>query len=113
DPCAALQMRITLEPHGEAECAFLITDSDSEAESAALLEAFSGPADWAEALDRVRRFWADTVGRLQIETPIPEIDRMVNTWLPYQNLSCRLRGRSAFYQSGGAFGFRDQLQDAA
>ena len=59
-----------------------------------------------------RAFWAERHSRLRIETPLPAIDLMVNGWLPYQALACRLWARSAFYQSGGAFGFRDQLQDA-
>ncbi|MEN8132245.1 MAG: glycosyl transferase, partial [Pseudomonadota bacterium] len=66
-----------------------------------------------QALAQVGIFWEDTLSTLQIQTPAPAIDLMVNGWLSYQNLSCRLWARSAFYQSGGAFGFRDQLQDAA
>ena len=62
---------------------------------------------------RCSGFWTELTGRLQVETPSPAIDLMVNGWLPYQNLGCRIWARSAFYQSGGAFGFRDQLQDAA
>ncbi|HET8655459.1 MAG TPA: hypothetical protein VFL93_08070 [Longimicrobiaceae bacterium] len=113
DPCAAFQLPVRLAPGESAECVFLLGEAADEAEARALVERYRAPRAVADALDGVRRFWRDTVSGVRIETPSPELDLMVNGWLPYQDLSCRLWGRSALYQSGGAFGFRDQLQDAA
>ncbi len=75
--------------------------------------AIASPGAVAAALAEARGFWSDLLSHIQVETPSPAIDLMVNAWLPYQNLGCRIWARTAFYQSGGAFGFRDQLQDAA
>ena len=113
DPCFALRVAIELDPGATAECAFLLGEAGSEAEAAALAARYREPGALGSALDEVRRFWRDTLSGIRVETPSPEIDLMVNGWLAYQNLACRIWARSAFYQSGGAFGFRDQLQDAA
>jgi cyclic beta-1,2-glucan synthetase len=112
-PCAALQVVIALAPHAAVTCAFVLGEVVEENAIGALLQRYRQPGAVDAALREIQAFWRDTVSAVQIETPAPAIDLMVNGWLVYQNLSCRLWGRSAFYQSGGAFGFRDQLQDAA
>jgi N,N'-diacetylchitobiose phosphorylase len=113
DPCAAFATTITIPPGGTAEIAFLLGEAENESRARSLLRTYGKLAAIAESLDAVRAFWRETLGGVQIETPSPALDLMVNGWLAYQNLSCRVWGRSAYYQSGGAFGFRDQLQDSA
>jgi N,N'-diacetylchitobiose phosphorylase len=113
DPCAALRVEIEIAPGETKQIAFLRGEAASADELDRLLAAFSPPAAIDAALGEVRAFWTDLLGRVQIQTPSPAIDLMVNGWAAYQNLACRLWARSAFYQSGGAYGFRDQLQDAA
>ncbi|HEY9519781.1 MAG TPA: hypothetical protein VIQ98_10975, partial [Gemmatimonadales bacterium] len=112
DPCAALQCRTRIEPGATAEWTFLLGQADEGAQTA-LWNRFRAPNAAESCLDEVRRFWRELRSGIQVSTPSRALDLMVNGWLPYQNLSCRMWARSAFYQSGGAFGYRDQLQDAA
>ncbi|MDP2369964.1 GH36-type glycosyl hydrolase domain-containing protein [Rhodoferax sp.] len=112
-PCAALHAALELAPGESRELSFLLGEVSDATLLAPLVARYRSAGAVEAALTQVRDFWRGTVGTLQIETPCPEIDIMVNGWLPYQNLSCRMWGRTAFYQSGGAYGFRDQLQDAA
>lgn len=111
DPCAALQTVVEIEPGQEAEVIFLLGQAADPAEARAWIRRFRSPAAVAQALEETRAWWDDLLGALQIETPDLAVNFLLNRWLLYQDLSCRLWGRSAFYQSGGAFGFRDQLQD--
>ncbi len=113
DPGAALQVFINLDPGEECELVFALGEAADGAALQRLADRYTSPAAVEQALQDVKEFWLDFVGRVNIQTPAKAIDVMVNGWLPYQNLSCRIWGRSAFYQGGGAFGFRDQLQDAA
>ncbi|MBB4635055.1 GH36-type glycosyl hydrolase domain-containing protein [Longimicrobium terrae] len=113
DPCAALQLSLVIPPGATLEVAFLLGEARDEAAARAIISRFRTPGAVGTALEEVTRFWSDLVGGVQVQTPSPELDLMVNGWLAYQNLACRVWGRTAFYQSGGAFGFRDQLQDSS
>ena len=113
DPCFAHQVRFELSPGASAECVFLLGEGRSAADAEALVAHFSGASAFDDALEAVRSQWDSVLGAVAVETPAPALDLMVNGWLAYQTLACRIWGRTAFYQSGGAFGFRDQLQDAA
>lgn len=112
DACFAQQLTFVLAAKGACEIIFLFGEVTSEAEALKLAGKYDTPAKAAAALATVRSFWTDLVSGIQVETPSKEINLMVNGWLVYQNLACRLWGRTAFYQSSGAYGFRDQLQDS-
>ena len=111
DPCAALHVPLALAPGETREVVFLFGQAKSR-EDVRTLSGAIGARGGRRALREVTAFWEETLGAVQIETPAPDLDVLVNGWLLYQNLACRLWGRSAFYQSGGAYGFRDQLQDS-
>jgi cellobiose phosphorylase len=113
DPCAGFRLPAELAPGATLECGFALGQAASRDEGLALVRKYQDPGAVDLALEQVRTFWRDILGRVQVETPSPAIDLMLNGWLAYQNLACRVWARSAFYQSGGAFGFRDQLQDAS
>ncbi len=113
DPCAASQVTLEIAPGAEVECALLFGEAADRDEARTLIARYGVPGAIAASLAKTRAFWSERLEALHVETPSPAIDLMVNGWLAYQTLVCRLWGRSAFYQSGGAFGFRDQLQDAA
>ncbi|MFL6674108.1 MAG: GH36-type glycosyl hydrolase domain-containing protein [Massilia sp.] len=113
DPCAAFQARLTIAPGASVECALLLGETTERQAALDLVQRYRAAGSIASALDTVREFWQRTVSAVEVTTPAPEVDLMVNGWLTYQNLSCRIWGRSAFYQSGGAYGYRDQLQDSS
>lgn len=113
DPCFALQLRIELAPGASAACIFALGEAPSAAEAARLAARFVGARPFEDVLRAARAHWEEIADGVRVETPSPALDVLANGWLAYQTVSCRLWGRSAFYQSGGAFGFRDQLQDAS
>ncbi|HEY2636143.1 MAG TPA: hypothetical protein VGI54_02045, partial [Solirubrobacteraceae bacterium] len=112
DPCGAVQTTLELAPGESAEVVFLIGQGGDVDEVRRVIGRYREPAAAAGALDDVKARWDAVLDAVQVKTPDPALDLMVNRWLIYQVLSCRLWGRSAFYQSGGAYGFRDQLQDS-
>ena len=110
DPCCALQTAITLDPDECIEIVFLLGEAASAADAQLLLEHYRN-ADLDAVLHRVKAFWDEALGAIQVKTPDRSMDLMLNGWLLYQTLVCRIWARSAFYQASGAYGFRDQLQD--
>ncbi len=113
DPCAGLQIMVHIPPGETREWTFLLGQVEDRQSALRLRERYREPEAVERAFQSAAGFWRRTLSAVRIETPSAALDLMVNGWLAYQNLSCRLWARSAFYQSGGAFGFRDQLQDAA
>jgi cyclic beta-1,2-glucan synthetase len=111
DPCGAIQTRVSVAAGETHELVFAIGEAADAATAVSLAAAHCSPAAFTSALGHQKETWSRITGALQVATPDPGFDVLVNDWLLYQTLSCRIWGRTAFYQSSGAFGFRDQLQD--
>ncbi len=110
DPCAALQTSFELADGARTQVVVLLGESEDSAAAIDLIRR-GRVADHEATLRSVASYWDDTQGTIQVRTPDRSMDIMVNHWLTYQTLACRMWARSAFYQAGGAYGFRDQLQD--
>jgi len=111
DPCAALQVTLELAPGERAEITCMVGQAASLDEVHKLVLTYRESVALETALSQTTAWWDDRLGTIEVHTPELAADLLINRWLLYQSLSCRMWGRSAFYQSGGAFGFRDQLQD--
>ncbi|TJW39462.1 MAG: protein ndvB, partial [Mesorhizobium sp.] len=110
DPCAAIARDVDIPAGGDVTLLWLLGDAASAEEASALVQHHCG-RDFDQRLTDNERTWRGFLDTIQVETPDKALNAMVNHWLPYQSLACRIRARSAFYQASGAFGFRDQLQD--
>ena len=111
DPCAVLQLHVDLAPDAEESFHFLIGQGADGQEAQRWIAHFQDPGAVDAAWAATQTLWAEILGAVTVETPDPAMNLLLNRWLLYQTLSCRLWGRSALYQSSGAYGFRDQLQD--
>ncbi|MFA6669937.1 MAG: glucoamylase family protein [Bacillota bacterium] len=112
DPCVAVQTFAELKAGEEKELVFLLGQVPEEGHLRGIVEKYNDPDSCRRALEEVKEYWEDTLGVIRVYTPDASMDLMLNYWLMYQTIACRLWARTAFYQSGGAYGFRDQLQDA-
>lgn len=111
DPCAALQCDLELAVGESVEVVWLLGQGESADEARTLIERYR-TNDLDAVLASVNAYWQDTLGAVQVKTPDRAMDILINGWLLYQTIACRLWARAAFYQASGAYGFRDQLQDS-
>lgn len=112
DPCAAFQLVVNIPPGESVELTFIEGESKTEADAEKLISVYEDPQAVKDAFEKCKREWSSKLDLIQISTPDKSLDLIMNGWLMYQNLSCRMWARTAYYQAGGAYGFRDQLQDA-
>ncbi len=110
DPCAALQTTVSIRPNAETEVVFFLGEAASKADAISSIRKYRD-ADLDSVLATITQYWDVLLGSVQVKTPDRSMDIMLNRWLLYQTLTCRVWARSAFYQAGGAYGFRDQTQD--
>lgn len=111
DACAAYQVHLDIPAGEHADVVFALGEVGDPALLPEAVERWKDPREADRAFDRLQATWARRLGAVQVKTPDAAFDLMVNKWLPYQNRSCRIMARAGFYQAGGAYGFRDQLQD--
>jgi cellobiose phosphorylase len=113
DPCAAVRVPFELQPGQERDINFRLGAAGRRGmdDARMMVQQLREPDASASALRAVKTYWAQTLGAVQVQTPDAALNLLANGWLLYQTLACRLWARTGFYQSGGAFGFRDQLQD--
>ncbi|WEG14527.1 glucoamylase family protein [Pullulanibacillus sp. KACC 23026] len=110
--CGAIQTVVEIPPEDEITVTILFGCAASKSEVYSLIGQYGRPSSFNDTLTSVKRYWQNILGQVQVKSPDRSMDIMMNGWLLYQTLACRLWARTAFYQAGGAFGFRDQLQDS-
>lgn len=113
DPCAAVQLRVQLEPGESKTVTFLFGQGDDVRHARSLVATYRNPARVQQALQHVWDDWNQKLDMVKVNTPSQSMNLALNRWLLYQSIVCRMWARTALYQSGGAYGYRDQLQDGA
>lgn len=111
DPCGAIQSVVTLIDGDQKTMIFILGCEENSDRAQALLSHYLNEDIVRRELDAVHQYWHSMLDKIEVKTPDSTANVMVNGWLLYQTIACRLLARSGYYQSGGAFGFRDQLQD--
>lgn len=112
DPCLAVESKIKLAPGEKKEIIILLGQEEITETIEEKIKKYSNKVECENALENVKQYWAHFLGNIQVKTKDKSMDYLLNGWLLYQTYSCRYLSRTAFYQSGGAYGFRDQLQDS-
>lgn len=113
DPCGALHVTVEMNPGEEKTVVFMMGQETKASRIFERIARYRNLDQVQEALLQVKAYWNRQTHKIQIETPDNKFDTMMNSWLVYQTISSRIKARTAFYQAGGAYGYRDQLQDAA
>ncbi len=111
DPCAVLQIHMDIRPNSTEEIYFILGQGKDREEALDFVHKYHDHQAVERAFTDTKDYWENLLGAIQVETPDAAMNLMLNRWSLYQALSCRIWGRTAFYQSSGAYGFRDQLQD--
>ncbi|MEA3424436.1 MAG: glucoamylase family protein, partial [Bacillota bacterium] len=111
-PCGTLQVSIEINANEEKELIFILGQEQTHDGIMKQIEKYSSLDNVDEEYERIHNYWDGILNTIKVRTPDHKFDEIMNSWLPYQSISCRLNARSAFYQTGGAYGYRDQLQDA-
>ena len=112
DPCGAVQARLVLKPDSERIVYILLGCDESREAAIRMAQKYSTGEVCDRAFEDVGKLWSDILDQITVNTPSQEMNVLLNTWLLYQTIACRMWARSGFYQAGGAYGFRDQLQDS-
>ena len=111
DACIAYEIEVDIDSLSEKEIVFTLGAEESLIESKNMAYKYSKIQNCRQELENVKNYWKETLGRVEVKTPLESLNIMLNGWIIYQTLQSRLIGKTGFYQSGGAYGFRDQLQD--
>ena len=112
DPCLACESKIKIKSGEKREVVILLGEEENAEKIEEIIDKYKNIDECYKELENAKQYWAHFLGNIQVKTKDKSMDYLLNGWLLYQNYSCRYLSRTAFYQSGGAYGFRDQLQDS-